>query len=367
MGTLIIQRLKNEKYEKNEKNEEAEKKPLARVSVGHAFDGGYFSEGPVKKDAALEGVKEYLPPRLRLEIEKCFEREGKGFSVGAESVEEIRLRADRRVYLTVGTCKGKENVRLDTLLSPEELGDILNRMCKGSLYSYSESIIKGCICLDGGIRVGVCGRASVENGRVLGVYNLSALNVRLPHPPPQIDTELRLSVRRCLERGEGVLIYSPPAEGKTTLLRALSVYLAGGEKPLRTVIADTKEELGVPGELRELSVDVLTGYPKADAIAIATAYMNPQVIICDEIGSEDEALAIAGAQNCGVPLLASAHGAELRSLLRRPAIRSLHSIGAFGLYIGIRISEGKGFEYVIHTEKEAQELLEVDRNTCNIL
>jgi stage III sporulation protein AA len=281
-------------------------------------------------------------------------------------LEEIRLRVDRCIYLTVGSPSGKKNIALSHVLTKDELSNIFEHMCNGSLYAYGESIVKGYISLGDGIRVGICGRAALDNGKIKGVYDISSLNIRLPSSPVRLDAELYLPILRSVQSGGGVLIYSPPAQGKTTLLRSLGAMLSGGDKPMRVVIADSRDELGSASYTREHSLDLLCGYPKAEAILIATTFMSPEVIICDEIGLSDEAKAILEAQNCGVPLVASAHGEKLSTLLQRPQIRVLHDAGVFSLYVGIRIS-GKGkFEYRIQTKKEADAALEAYRNTDDI-
>lgn len=308
--------------------------------------------------SALFKVCSFLPTGLASELRRLGgTREGR--------IEEIRLRSGRRVYLTLGTREGKKNILLETFLSSGELGSILKQMCSGSLYSYSESIIKGYVSLGSGIRVGVCGRAATENGRILGVYDVSSLNVRLPCDDAVVDDGVLRRVRTSLTLGEGVLVYSPPAQGKTTLLRSLGRLLASGEAPLRTVLIDTREELATASTSKELSLDVLTGYPKAKAISIATAFMNPEVMICDEIGSEDDVSAICEAQNCGVPLIASAHGERISAILRRPSMLALHGVGAFGLYIGVRISRG-GFDCTLHSREEVEKILENNGNGADI-
>ena len=309
----------------------------------------------INGNAVFERLSEVLPPHLYAKIER-FIPIGSGDS--GLALEEIRLRSGRNVYLTLGRSADKQNFAIDTVISPDEMSQIFEKMCDGSLYTYSESIIKGYISMGEGIRVGVCGRASIESGKILGVYNISALNIRLPHSLIVLKSELFCPIRECVRRGEGVLVYSPPAEGKTTMLRSLCAMLSGGEAPMRVALVDSRDELGFLPESRRLSVDVLTGYPKAEGIYIATAFMNPEVIICDEIGSPEEARAIASAQNCGVPLIASAHGEDILSVLRRPSMRALHDAYAFGLYVGIRIARDTGFSYVFHSREEAERLFE---------
>lgn len=294
-----------------------------------------------------ECLRRFLPLPLRIELESiCSE----GYII-----DEIRLRSGRRAYLTVAdTDKQRKNLMLCFQPDGDLLADLLNRMCDGSLYAYSESIINGFISLGDGVRVGVCGRASVKEGRILGVYAVSALNIRLPCLDAIVDSSLIAKIRRCVLQGGGVLIYSAPSGGKTTLLRSVARALASGPEAMRIAIVDTREELSLPFGDSTLSIDTLVGYPKAEGIRIATAFMNPQVIICDEIGELSEARAIADAQNCGVPLIATAHGKDLGSIMKREGMRVLHSRGIFSAYIGISSARNMRFEYGIVNGEEIE-------------
>jgi len=150
------------------------------------------------------------------------------------------------------------------------------------------------------------------------------------------------------------MIYSPPGEGKTTLLRELAYRLSRGDRPYRTVLIDTRGELYDSANMSGGLLDVYTGYPKAMAIELATRTMNPECLICDEIGSKDEAEAILAAQNTGVPLIASCHAADMHGLLRRPNLRILHDARIFEMYIGIRRT-GNKTDFTI-----------TDRDSCDV-
>ena len=306
---------------------------------------GMRAKAPRTSDS-IELIRSFLPWEVLCEIDKILES-----LPSYESIEEIRLRSGRRAYLTLGGGT-KRNFALNTVTQSAELSEILERMCDGSLYAYSESITKGYISLGGGVRVGVCGKASVEGGRILGIYDISALNVRLPRRRADIDASILARIRQSLDKGEGVLVYSPPAQGKTTFLRSLAYILAEGKNALRVSVVDTQDELVLAFDNELLALEVLSGYPKDQGIRIATAFMNPQVIICDEIGDALQAQAIADAQNCGVPLIASAHGASVEGILQRKGMRTLHECGAFGIYVGIRIGKGGGFEYTLRRRAE---------------
>jgi stage III sporulation protein AA len=70
-------------------------------------------------------------------------------------------------------------------------------------------------------------------------------------------------------------------------------------------------------------------------IEVATRTLGAQVIVCDEIGSEEDVRAILAVQSGGVPLVASAHAAGLAELLGRQTISGLHRAGIFGAYLGL--------------------------------
>ena len=257
-----------------------------------------------------------------------------------ERLEEIRVRRGRRASLTLSG----RNLILDTILDGSEIDGTLTGMCSGSLYAYSDTINRGYISLPGGVRVGVCGRANCEGDRMIGVHEISSLVIRIPHKASRVGEPV-CELLREFDRTRGVLIYSPPGVGKTTLLRGVISLLSSGEKPLRTAVVDTRGELTFSVGGGDLCVDVLSGYPRALGIEIATRTLSAEVIVCDEIGDYTEAMALVSSHNCGVPLIASAHAGSVEELLRRTGIMLLHEANIFGAYVGIRRSHGMSFEY----------------------
>ena len=246
------------------------------------------------------------------------------------AVEELRLKCGRRAWMI---CGGR-NIILDAVVDRGQLEDVLLRVCGGSLYAHAEQIKEGFVSLEGGVRVGVIGRASVENGRVVSVRDISTLCFRIP-------TDARVDVSSLVERIRGarmtggLLLYSPPGGGKTTALRSLARALGSGDSPFRVAVVDTRGELSTGLSGRGLCVDILSGYPRREGIEIAARSMGAQVIVCDEICGEEEARVIVDAGSGGVPLIASAHAADLRSLLCRADMARLHRAGVFLWYVGV--------------------------------
>ena len=307
--------------------------------------------GEVCRSQIPDIVRILLPPEvLDAVIETC-EKEKIGCSL-----EEIRLRANRKASLTVDG----RNIMLSLCLTSAELFQILTKMCNGSLYSYSQNVNEGFVTLPGGVRVGVVGEAACEEGRIVGVREISALCIRIPHPTLQVGREVARRFKSYLRDSgtpRGLLIYAPPGVGKTTLLRSMIYELAGGDNPLRTVVIDTRGELTFPHGGEGLCLDVLTGYPRALGLGIATRSMNAQVMICDEIGERREALSLISAYHGGVPLIASAHAGMLAELLRHPGIQLLHKAEIFAAYLGITRDGCGGFHYQVTSWEEANHAL----------
>ena len=235
--------------------------------------------------------------------------------------------------VAAGLC-GIEEVRLHT-------GRLL---CGGSLYACRDTIVRGYVTYRGGYRVGVCGSAAVSGGSIVGIGDVSTLAIRIPHTSPPVGAEIcRLISDMSYTRG--VLIYAPPGVGKTTLVRSVAARLAAGRDARRVAVVDERGELapGLGGV--GLCVDILAGYPKARGIEIAARTLGAEVVITDEIGAREDADAVAAAQGCGVPLIATTHAGDIRELMCRPGIARLHATGAFGAYVGIRRARGR-FDYI---------------------
>lgn len=263
-------------------------------------------------------------------------------------VEEIRIRKNRQAYLVV---EGK-NIILDMVATDDEMMKIIKIISHNSLYAYRDTISNGYIPLENGIRVGLVGRASIENGNVVGVYDISEFSIRVPN-------RLRVDCSSIigLAQSGSVLIYSPPGEGKTTLLRSMIRCLSGGIYAKRVGVIDTRNELIYDLDSKDLLVSILSGYPRKLGIEIAVRTMNSQLIVCDEIGDEHDAFAIIDAQGAGVPIIASCHGSSLLDIFSHTGIAKLHRAKIFDYYIGIKRSTNRSFLYNINTWEEADDYI----------
>lgn len=284
----------------------------------------------------LSLVLSAFPRRLEREITRA----GETYERFPERLSEIRARAGRMASLTIDG----RNVQLPVVMTAEELAETVKVFCRGSVYAYSESLREGYLSLRDGCRVGVAGRAVLEDGAVVGVSDVTSVSVRIARYI-RGAADFTMSVWRRLEGQSGILIYSPPGVGKTTMLRDLAVQLSSGAGARRVAVIDSRGEIGGEHLSRGCLADVLLGYPKGEGIEIATRTLSPEVLICDEIGSYADAESILSVQHCGVPIIATAHGAKLSELLRRSPVRVLCEYGVFGAYVGIRRGDNGGFFY----------------------
>ena len=285
-------------------------------------------------------VKEILPYRMIKEIEKNL---SKGILI-----EEIRIRSKRQAYLVIDG----RNTLINYIATDGEMLAFLKTISHYSLYAYKDTISQGYISLDNGIRIGIIGRAAVENQNIAGVYEISEFAIRLPHSiEVNCDEIVELS-----EQGS-ILIYSPPGIGKTTLLRSIIRKISQGYNARRVAVIDTRGELCFDLENSELLVSILSGYPRKKGIEIAVRTMNAQMIVCDEIGDEQDALAITDTQGAGVPIVATCHGSSISDILSHTGIRNLHQAKIFDYYVCIRRDENKNFIYEVNTWGEVNGIL----------
>lgn len=287
-----------------------------------------------------EKIKEILPLRLIKEIENHLDK--------SILLEEIRIRRGRQAYIVLD---GK-NTLINFIATDDEMLKILKSVSHYSLYAYRGTISEGYISLDKGIRIGIVGNASVENGSIVGVYDISEFAIRLPH-------SLRVDCSKMIELSEkgSILIYAAPGVGKTTLLRSMIQKTSWGYRAKRCAVVDTRGELSFDLDDKELLVSVLSGYPRKKGIEIAVRTMNAQIIFCDEIGDDEDASAIIEAQGAGVPIIASCHGSSLFDILSHTGINNLHKAKIFAYYVGIERAKNQSFIYHINTWGEANDLI----------
>ena len=127
---------------------------------------------------------------------------------------------------------------------------------------------------------------------------------------------------------KNILLLGRPGVGKTTMLREVARVLAD-EARKRVVIVDTSNEIAGDGDVPHPAIGharrMQVATPTRQHAVMIEAVENhmPQVIIIDEMGSEEEAAAARTIAERGVQLVATAHGNTLDNLILNPTLSDL--------------------------------------------
>ncbi|MGL4873725.1 MAG: stage III sporulation protein AA [Clostridium sp.] len=245
-----------------------------------------------------------------------------------EHLQEIRLKINKPLII----YKGDGEVVLDCYVKGEDIRYILKRISSYSLYAFEEEIKRGFITIKGGHRVGLAGECVMEGEKVKTIKNISSINVRVTREILGCGKKV---LPHIVFRNEilNTIIVSPPKCGKTTILRDLSRVISNGDidfnlKGKKVVVIDERSEIGasfegVPQMNVGIRTDILDNCYKKEGIIMAVRSLSPDVIICDEIGREDEIKEIKNAFNSGIRLVFSVHGSDLEDIYRRGDMKTL--------------------------------------------
>ncbi|MGI6727809.1 MAG: stage III sporulation protein AA [Anaerovoracaceae bacterium] len=236
-----------------------------------------------------------------------------------KGIEEIRLKVGHPLVLSSNGKEyqliGEKTCKIDN----SEMNNIFNSLLNHSAYAYQEELSKGYITIDGGHRVGICGRVIIENGKVKAIKNISSLNIRRSREIIGVSDQW---IPYLLDENGRLLhtvIVSPPMCGKTTLLRDIIRNLSN--LGMKVGVCDERSEIAgsFQGESSfnlGMRSDVLDGCPKEEGMIMLIRAMSPDVIATDEIGKPSDIYGIQTAICAGVSLLTTIHGKDYQDLLR---------------------------------------------------
>lgn len=248
--------------------------------------------------------------------------------IDKSNIKEIRLYSNKNVLI----CFGDKNKFLkingqvtsfleDNLihLTQYDVDSIFKAFCDYSVHSYLEEISKGFITIKGGHRIGVYGTVVVENKKIISIKEISSLNVRIAREV--IGCSDRLFEKIYFEKPVSTLIVGVPNSGKTTILRDIvKNFSKGGKYGIKKVsVIDERGEITnmFGGESQNnlgFATDVYNLCPKEIGIEMALRAGSPDLIVCDEIGSDDDVDLMLKTMLSGVKVIATAHASSIQEL-----------------------------------------------------
>ena len=286
--------------------------------------------------------KKILPPRV-IDSTKIADR-----LENTLELQEVRLRVGYPIYIK--TRRKSYFLKSDMgggNITKRDIQEMLALLSGYSLYAFEEELRQGYITLNGGHRVGFCGRAVIENGTVKTLRQISSVNIRIAS-----------EVKGCatpwipyLFEGDNLchtLIVSPPGCGKTTLLRDIIRQLSEGWRRRWTVgVVDERGEIAAmkDGEAQMdigPCTDVQENVTKTEGMLMLLRSMAPDVIAVDELGKKEDFAGVEAMLCAGVILICTVHGSNMAELAGKPYLKEFIHQKTIGRYVFLSKTEKTG-------------------------
>ncbi|CAM2077981.1 stage III sporulation protein AA [Paraclostridium bifermentans] len=245
-----------------------------------------------------------------------------------DKIQEIRIKVGKPIILNLAF----EEKVLDYIPTREDLRHLITKISNYSLYAFEEEIKQGYITLKGGHRVGLAGECVMSKGEVRTIKNISSLNIRICKEVIGASNKVMRLITEN-DRVYNTLIVSPPKCGKTTILRDIAKNLSNGMyqislKGKKVTIVDERSEIaacynGIPQMNVGIRTDILDNCLKKSGMIMAIRSLSPEVLICDEIGTEGDLEALNMAFNSGVNIIVTVHGYDINDIYNREVFKEL--------------------------------------------
>lgn len=271
--------------------------------------------------------------------------------ISTKNLQEIRLKIGKPCIIYAE----KGEVILDYIVKREDVKFLLQRISNFSLYAFEEDIKQGFITIKGGHRVGIAGECVMENGKIKTIRNISSMNIRICREIIGCSN----NIIKYINEGKiirNTLIISPPKCGKTTILRDVARSISDFGR--KVTIVDERSEvascyLGVPQMNVGIRTDVLDNCLKSEGMIMAIRSLSPEVIICDEIGSNKDIDALIMAFNSGVNIVCTLHGFSIDDFFKRNVFKELIDNSVLERIIVLSSKKGVGtLEGIYELKKE---------------
>lgn len=234
------------------------------------------------------------------------------FKINLENITEIRLRVGKNIYV----YKGVEEVKIEYIVSSNDLITIIKNVSSNSIYSVQQDINSGFILVNGGHRIGIVGDVIYLDEKIKNIKNISSMNIRVAK---QIYDVADNVINYIYKDGKvnNTLIVSPPACGKTTMLRDVIRKISNFGKNVSVI--DERGELAAKYQAEAMldlgdRTDIISFSNKKDGFSICLRSMAPDVICTDEIGGMCDVQSLIDIAKCGVSFIATMHANDYKDV-----------------------------------------------------
>ncbi len=210
--------------------------------------------------------------------------------------------------------------------------------------------------------------------RISAIKNRKGKAIGLTCRIGRVVTGTIACIEDIVKKEKSILFLGKPGVGKTTKLREISRLLAD-DLNKRVVVVDTSNEIAGDGDIPHPAIgkarrmQVPSPEQQKDVMVEAVENHMPEVVIVDEIGTEQEAQAARTIAERGVMLIATAHGNTLENLIKNPTLSDFVG-GVSSVTLGDDEARRRACQKTV-LEREKQPTFDViieirDRNTLAV-
>ena len=274
----------------------------------------------------MEEILKYFPSGILGKLNDFFE-----INKNIENeLQEIRIRSDKPIILKM---RFKDYV-IDYRVEQSEVLRTLEKLCENSIYAYKNQLCEGFLTVKGGHRIGVTGTVVIENQKVININYINSLNFRIARQVIGCSNEIIGQILDIKNKTIfNTLLISPPGKGKTTMLRDVIRNISNGIAELKfngltCGVVDERGEIaavyrGIPQNDVGIRTDVIGNIDKEKGMKMLLRSMAPQVIACDEIGSDKDVEAIKQILISGVKGIFTMHASNMEDVQRNQKVNEL--------------------------------------------
>ena len=274
---------------------------------------------PIHLREAVKNIEE-LP-----DLEEIRVRIGQPLFVCTGKKELVLVKDSGQIASRVLRDSREPNIYESTYrITEQDVLEMQNYISNYSLYAWQEELRNGFLTIQCGHRIGLAGETTNQDGHISGISYLTFYNIRVAHEKIGCAEKILPYIFVY-----NTLIISPPGAGKTTLLRDCIrsfSYGIGIGRGIKVGLVDERSEIaasyhGIPQNDVGPRTDVLDGCNKPEGIRMLLRTMSPQVIAVDELGTEEDFIAVEQAAYSGCKVIGTIHAGNIRELQEKPILK----------------------------------------------